>query len=1146
MKQQLILTLPFALISGPSGATEPEDASAVRATEQAQAQLSTLLTPPSTDCLSTTLPSRGQSAPRADECAFLRRDEKLGFVPSNWGLTFSGSDLMAAMPEVISASEAGNPRPRACVIDTGLRLRNTPGAGNDLQAQETGLDDSNHGTHVAGIVSSRDFGVNPHLSTRVLSAPTRDPKEITAALLLAADDPSIQVINLSWAIREDSEVISAIQKAVAAGKWISIAAGNSGLVNDPESKGLAQVEDLPGVFIVGSESPFGAPSSFSNHGPTVDFYAPGSQIDSLNGKADPGFLGAPGDLHESGTSMAAPHATAVLTTLRALDPNLKFEEAQFLIQDTALRAGPPPGIARLNESLAAAVLIRMRALCPRLRKIPNPSQEFHSCAARAKTTLQQELRTVENGSQTSSCADQEKTYQQLRRNFFLSQGSSAHADTLRKFLEPTTSATLPALAESFWFVANTTSASELGARVGNTPFPTGFTDDAKAAARFLQRGEPLPPGTEPTISERLKQLPARRESVSEFVQICTPRTDLDQYQKRAADSACTAFMAAAPQEFQEALVLELKNQVAAARNSGKEPALLARIRTSEEWLDWLSKTPVLEDQALHIIATYIVSQPTSPGDRSLAQVFRGRVAEATFTPAVGASPELNRAILGLSAVGSASLKPAATPLDSFRNVLDICRRAGGECKKAVTISSPAASGSTEYQANINLGLYQTALLKEFQEHPDVALDIARHLQKNSADFDVFLQLFGTNSWLTQGLIKALPASEAPLIQDLLRTWIEKAQGAIILGTACPKEAFLCDPSTDLADQLEAIATTSSIHLHAVRATLAATQPQGKLAIQLSANTDLLFPQEQDRQVQLFLARHSGPNATAISARTLFTDAGKLIDHPQVRALYLSKLSSELTEMSRRGPVTDAEKELPILIQNAPPETRMLAVQAVLHQAQEGAPLYPSGFSNTFNAWAKSEADNPHFLDEWSSTLKEEIKNRTPKSPIGHQELIAYQIAALAETSHGQELLRATPELIASFVETYQIPGNFIYASSLAGNRIPPQLSRAILAKLPPPETLSGMDLQAPENQWILRYLRDGVDQRETLDYAIRAYRSAKDPELQTTLRYAVSAGLDKNPLQFSELAQSGGLLTLDSELRALVWGEPFRDWGTQP
>ncbi|RME18560.1 MAG: hypothetical protein D6797_00170 [Bdellovibrio sp.] len=213
------------------------------------------------------------------------------------------------------------------------------------------MDDSGHGTHVAGIIAAE---LNNHLgvagfSNRIKILPVKvtmrekaekqmasvpkgkkGKKKVLALSdrvakgILYAVKMGAQVINLSlgWPMRMDTKYLrEAFKFALDRGVSIVAAAGN----NDNNSPLFPCA--YRGVICVASVDNAGYFSDFSNFGGHVDFVAPGEDILSLYLSHEYALnFDSLGYAYKSGTSQAAPYVTAMVALLKAMGKGQNFEE----------------------------------------------------------------------------------------------------------------------------------------------------------------------------------------------------------------------------------------------------------------------------------------------------------------------------------------------------------------------------------------------------------------------------------------------------------------------------------------------------------------------------------------------------------------------------------------------------------------------------------------------------------------------------------------------------------------------------------------------------------------------------------------------------------------------------------------------------
>jgi subtilisin family serine protease len=205
----------------------------------------------------------------------------------------------------------------AYIIDTGIlpthwEFRGRASNIYDFENEGIGIDCNGHGSHVAGILGGRTFGVAKKvrlLGVRVLNCQGAGAwsdvidgvNYVTWHSRQPAQEGTPAVANMSLGGDTNRAVEAAVRNSIRAGVIYVVAAGNGN--SDASTYSPAAV---PEAITVGATNQLDTRAEFSNYGPTLDIFAPGVSIPSA-------WIG--GDLMiatASGTSMASPHVAGVV------------------------------------------------------------------------------------------------------------------------------------------------------------------------------------------------------------------------------------------------------------------------------------------------------------------------------------------------------------------------------------------------------------------------------------------------------------------------------------------------------------------------------------------------------------------------------------------------------------------------------------------------------------------------------------------------------------------------------------------------------------------------------------------------------------------------------------------------------------------
>jgi len=216
----------------------------------------------------------------------------------------------------------------AYIIDTGIRYSHSEFEGraslgvdvfaNDPTDPILGYDGSGdcdgHGTHVSGTVGGKTFGVARKVKlvgVRVLNcAGYGSDADVIAGMEWVAKNATLPAVaNMSLGdviptktMGTNGPVDDAVKAIVASGVTLAVAAGNgwgNGTVGADAC--MFPISNVPEAITVAASTATDARTSWTNYGPCIDIFAPGSSIVSAT------FDNDNSSGSKSGTSMASPH-----------------------------------------------------------------------------------------------------------------------------------------------------------------------------------------------------------------------------------------------------------------------------------------------------------------------------------------------------------------------------------------------------------------------------------------------------------------------------------------------------------------------------------------------------------------------------------------------------------------------------------------------------------------------------------------------------------------------------------------------------------------------------------------------------------------------------------------------------------------------
>ena len=236
------------------------------------------------------------------------------------------------------------------------------------------LNDDFHGTHVSGTIAAKldgagIVGLAPGVKLMALKFLGDDPDcgwdDQAIAAIAYAKSFGVRISNNSWARpasappfgnpADDLPLYEAIEDS---GMLFVVAAGNNGQDLDSVSRpSIPASFDLPNILSVAAVDNTGQLASFSNYGETsVDVAAPGVDIASTFPDYDGNDAGY---YWLSGTSMAAPHVSAIAALVGSQAPTLLDTPTDLKkrILDTAKDVGDTGGLTLTGRLASAAAAI---------------------------------------------------------------------------------------------------------------------------------------------------------------------------------------------------------------------------------------------------------------------------------------------------------------------------------------------------------------------------------------------------------------------------------------------------------------------------------------------------------------------------------------------------------------------------------------------------------------------------------------------------------------------------------------------------------------------------------------------------------------------------------------------------------------------
>lgn len=270
--------------------------------------------------------SSDEAADLADnpKVAYIERDQKVHInvqsqSNATWGLDRLDQSQLP-LNKIYNYPDSAGRNVNVYVIDTGIRTSHSQFEGRAVSGHDFVDDDADatdcngHGTHVAGTIGSRSYGVAKNAKLFAVRVLDCDGSGTISGVIAGVEwvtthhaKPAVANMSLGGGVSQALD--DAIKASIRAGVTYAVAAGN-----DNEDACNSSPSRVAEAITVGSTTSSDSRSDFSNYGSCVTLFGPGSDITSTWSTSDSSTNKI------SGTSMATPHVAGVAALYLSENP----------------------------------------------------------------------------------------------------------------------------------------------------------------------------------------------------------------------------------------------------------------------------------------------------------------------------------------------------------------------------------------------------------------------------------------------------------------------------------------------------------------------------------------------------------------------------------------------------------------------------------------------------------------------------------------------------------------------------------------------------------------------------------------------------------------------------------------------------------